>query len=135
MLRRIHSRGTLIEESFKRTSIFNYKCTYLLIWKSNYCAAFSDTGSSAKNAGRLIIQLLSTSKEIHDHLLWNQFFVVPGCSHYKKYYINLFYTVCHQHRLHIIIIIILSNSSTLNSAEDYKKGSLRKSSVVPRVMR
>lgn len=51
MLRRIHSRANVIEESFKKTAIFNYKCFYVLIWKRVYCATFSDTGSSAKNAG------------------------------------------------------------------------------------
>lgn len=51
MLRKIYSRANVTEGSFKRTAIFNYKCFYLLIWKRDYCATFSDTGSSAKNAG------------------------------------------------------------------------------------
>lgn len=49
--KKIHPRANVIEKSFERTAIFKYKCFPLLIWKRDYCSTFSDTGSSAKNAG------------------------------------------------------------------------------------
>lgn len=50
-LRRTLSRANGRVESFARPAIFFYKRFLLLIWKRDYCSTFSDTGSSAKNAG------------------------------------------------------------------------------------
>ena len=68
----------------------------------------------------LIIPSLSTSKEIHGHLLQNWFLVFPECWHYKRYSINISMAV-----IAIIIIIMPSNWTISNSAGDPKQGRLR----------
>ena len=132
MIKRIHPRANVVEKSFERTAIFKYKCFPLLIWKRITVLHSQTLAQVLRMLATLIIPSLSTSKEIHGHLLQNWFLVSPKCWHYKKYYINISMAVI------VIIIIIPSNSTISNSAGDHKQQHLRgigSPQSVPWVMR